>query len=103
MATLGGARVLGRGDIGALAPGMAADFVAYDLQQIGFVGISADLTASLIFCHPVNVSYSVINGRVVVDQGQLTTIDLPLVMERHNQISKEMINKTLTVRPWTRV
>lgn len=103
MATLGGARVLGRDDIGALAPGMAADFVAYDLQQIGFVGISADLTASLIFCHPVNVSYSVINGRVVVDQGQLTTIDLPLVMERHNQISKEMINKTLTVRPWTRV
>ena len=94
MATLGGARVLGRDDIGVLAPGMAADFVAYDLNQIGFIGISADLVAALIFCHPVNVNYSVINGRVVVDQGHLTTIDLPVTMERHNRISVELINKT---------
>ncbi len=94
MATLGGARVLGRDDVGALAPGMAADFVAYDLNQIGFIGTSTDLTAALIFCHPVNVSYSVINGRLVVDQGRLTTIDLPVVMERHNAVSEALIDKT---------
>ncbi len=94
MATLGGARVLGRPEVGALAPGMAADFVAYDLNQIGFIGTSTDLVAALIFCHPVNVNYSVINGRVVVDQGQLTTVDLPVVMERHNEISQALIDKT---------
>jgi len=95
IATLGGAQVLGRDDVGALAAGMAADFVAFDLNQIGFVGTSADLVAALIFCHPVNVNYSVINGQLVVDQGRLTTIDLPVVMERHNAISKALINGTL--------
>ena len=95
MATLGGARVLGRDDIGSLTPGMAADFVAFDLNQIGFVGTHTDLVAALIFCHTVNVDYSVINGRIVIDNGHLTTIDLPLIMERHNVISKALINKTL--------
>ena len=95
MATLGGARVLGRDDIGSLTPGMAADFVAFDLNQIGFIGTHTDLVAALIFCHPVNVAYSVINGRIVIDNGHLTTIDLPLIMECHNVISKALINKTL--------
>ena len=95
MATLGGARVLGRDEIGALAPGMAADFIAFDLNQIGFIGTSADLVAALIFCHPINVSYSVINGRLVVEQGHLTTIDLPVILERHNIVSKALINKEL--------
>jgi cytosine/adenosine deaminase-related metal-dependent hydrolase len=95
MATLGGAQVLGRDDIGYLAPGMAADFVAFDLNQIGFIGSSADPVAALIFCHPANVNYAVINGRLVVDQGRLTTIDLPAIMERHNAISKALINKSL--------
>jgi 8-oxoguanine deaminase len=95
MATLHGGRVLGRDEIGSLAPGMAADFVAFDLNQIGFVGTSTDLVAALVFCHPVNVNYSVINGRLVVDRGHLTTIDLPAIMERHNAVSKALINKTL--------
>jgi len=94
IATLGGAQVLGRDDVGYLAPGMAADFVAFDLNQIGFIGTSADLVAALIFCHPVNVNYSVINGRVVVDQGHLTTIDLPVIIERHNAISRALVNRT---------
>ncbi len=95
MATLGGARVLGRDDVGALAPNMAADFVAFDMNQSNFIGTSTDPVAALIFCHPVNVNYSVINGRLVVDQGHLTTIDLQSTMERHNAISKALINKTL--------
>ncbi len=95
MATLGGARVLGRDDIGSLAPGMAADFVAFDLNQIGFIGTHTDFVAALIFCHPVHVDYSVINGRIIVDNGQLTSIDLPIIMERHNAISQALINKSM--------
>ena len=63
--------------------------------QIGFIGTSADVVAALIFCHPVNVNYSVINGRLVVDQGRLTTIDLPVVIERHNVVSKALLNQAL--------
>jgi len=92
LGTLGGARVLGRDDIGAIKPGMAADFVAYDLNQIGFAGALHDPVAALVFCTSANVNYSVINGRVVVREGQLTPFELQPVIERHNAIAKALIN-----------
>jgi 8-oxoguanine deaminase len=92
LATLGGARVLGRDDIGALAPGMAADFVAFDLNQIAFAGAWHDPVAALIFCTSVNVAYSVINGKVVVKDGQLATLELEPLIERHNQIARALVD-----------
>lgn len=91
VATRGGARVLGRDDIGALAPGMAADFAAYDLEQVGFAGALHDPVAALLFCMPVNADYTVINGRVVVRQGHLETIDLPVVLDRHNRLAQALV------------
>ena len=91
MATLGGARVLRRDDIGALAPGMAADLVAFDLGGIGFAGGLHDPVASLVFCASASVSLSVINGRVVVRDGRLATIDLPVAIERHNRLAAELV------------
>lgn len=92
IATLGGAAVLGRDDIGALAPGMSADFAAFDLHQPGFAGALHDPVAALVFCQSVNASLTVINGRVVVQEGQLLTTDLPVLLERHNAISKQLID-----------
>lgn len=92
LATLGGARVLGRDDIGVLEPGMAADFVAFDLNQIGFAGAWHDPVAALLFCTSVNVMYSVINGKVVVREGRLTTVDLPVLIERHNALALALAN-----------
>ena len=63
IATLGGAAVLGRDDIGALAPGMAADFIGYRLQRLDFAGALHDPLAALVFCTPPVVDLSVINGR----------------------------------------
>ncbi|MBJ7310053.1 8-oxoguanine deaminase [Rugamonas sp. CCM 8940] len=88
MATLGGAKVLNRDDIGALKPGMAADIVMFKLDQIGFAGALHDPVAALVFCTPANVSHSIINGKVVVRDGQLCTLDLPLVIERHNELAR---------------
>lgn len=93
MATRGGASVLGRDDIGMLAPGMAADFVAYRLDQPAFAGALHDPVAALIFCQPSNVDLSVINGRVVVQDGQLVTLDLPVLVETHNRLSRQLINR----------
>lgn len=90
LATLGGARVLNRDDIGALAPGMAADVVLFDLRQIGFAGALHDPVAALVFCTPSNVAYSIINGRVVVREGRLATVELDTVRERHNQLALEL-------------
>jgi cytosine/adenosine deaminase-related metal-dependent hydrolase len=90
LATRGGAAVLGRDDIGALAVGMAADFIAVDLNQVAFAGAWSDPAAALVFCAPPQVAYSVINGRVVVREGQLTTIDLPKVLRQHNAFAREL-------------
>lgn len=87
IATLGGAKVLNRDDIGALKPGMAADVVMFSLDQIGFAGAWHDPVAALVFCTPSNVAYSIINGRIVIRNGELASVDLPVVMERHNQLA----------------
>ncbi|WP_050463016.1 8-oxoguanine deaminase [Herbaspirillum autotrophicum] len=87
IATLGGARVLNRDDIGAIKPGMSADIVMFDLRQTGFAGALHDPVAALVFCTPPNVACSIINGRVVVRDGQCTTIELGQVLERHNALA----------------
>ena len=87
IATLGGARVLNRDDIGAIKPGMSADIVMFDLRQTGFAGALHDPVAALVFCTPPNVACSIINGRVVVRDGQYTTIELGQVLERHNALA----------------
>lgn len=76
--TQGGARNLGRDDVGRIAPGLAADFVAWRTDGISFAGAQHDLVAALLFCTPgmTPVDLSVINGDVIVQHGQLMTCDL---------------------------
>ena len=93
IATLGGARVLNRDDIGALAPGMSADFVAFDMSQVGFAGAGHDPVAVLVFCTPANVAASVINGREVVRDGALLTADLPNVLLRHRALARTLFER----------
>jgi len=90
IATLGGARVLNRDDIGALAPGMSADFVSFDRHQVGFAGADHDPVAALVFCAPSNVAHSVINGRVVVEDGRLTTLELDAHLTVHRRLALEL-------------
>ncbi len=91
MATRGGAAVLGRDDIGALVPGKAADFVALRLDRLDYAGALHDPLAALVFCQPQRVDLSVINGRIVVEDGHLLTVDLGSVIERHNRISRALV------------
>ncbi len=93
LATRGGAEVLGREDIGSLEAGKAADFVAIDLNRVEYAGALHDPVAALVFCATPRVDLSVINGRVVVEDGHLTTVDLPPVIERHNRIAREMVER----------
>jgi cytosine/adenosine deaminase-related metal-dependent hydrolase len=89
--TLGGARVLGRDDIGCLAPGMAADFVCIDLDRAAFAGALHDPVAALVFCDVGTVDYSFIQGRRVVDRGELTTAELPRLIESVNRQALAMV------------
>jgi cytosine/adenosine deaminase-related metal-dependent hydrolase len=94
LGTLGGARVLGRDDIGALEVGKAADFIAVKLHRLDFAGALHDPVAALVFCTPTRVDVSVINGRVVVENGELTTVELATVIERHNRMAQEMVARS---------
>jgi cytosine/adenosine deaminase-related metal-dependent hydrolase len=93
IATLGGARVLNRDDIGALAPGMSADIVAFDMSEVGYAGAGHDPVAALVFCTPGNVSTSIINGRVVIRDGQLLTADLPNVLSDHRRLARTLFER----------
>jgi cytosine/adenosine deaminase-related metal-dependent hydrolase len=92
LATRGGAEVLGRDDIGYLAPGMAADFVGYRIDTLGMAGGAVhDPLAALVFCQPQTVDLSVINGRVRVKDGHLLDLDLPVLIERHNAAARALL------------
>ncbi|HEY1409266.1 MAG TPA: 8-oxoguanine deaminase [Promineifilum sp.] len=91
IATRGGAGALGRQDIGHLAPGMSADFVAINLNRIHYAGAWHDPVAATLFCGPRGVDLSVINGNVVVKGARLATVDLEPLLRRHNAISRAMI------------
>jgi cytosine/adenosine deaminase-related metal-dependent hydrolase len=91
LATRGGAAVLGRDDIGQLAPGMAADFIAVNLNRIGYSGAWHDPLAALVLCQPASVDFAFINGRAVVEHGRLTTLDPEPVRRRHSEISLRML------------
>jgi 8-oxoguanine deaminase len=88
LATRGGGQVLGRTDIGHLAVGMCADLALFDLSTLGMAGGAVhDPVASLLLCASPQAAYTVVNGRVVVRKGRITTIDLQPVVERHNRMA----------------
>jgi cytosine/adenosine deaminase-related metal-dependent hydrolase len=91
MATRGGAQVLGRSDIGHLAVGMCADLVLFDLDTLGFAGGAVhDPVGSLLLCASPQADTTVVNGRVVVRQGQLETVGLGPLVERHNALAVQL-------------
>jgi cytosine/adenosine deaminase-related metal-dependent hydrolase len=92
VATRGGAQVLGRNDIGHLSAGMCADLALFDLGTLGQAGGAVhDPVASLLLCASAQAAYTVVNGRVVVRQGQLATLDAGPLVERHNRLARELV------------
>jgi cytosine/adenosine deaminase-related metal-dependent hydrolase len=90
--TRGGAAVLGRDDIGSLEPGKSADFFSINLNRIDFAGGLHDPVAAAVFCAPQKADYTVVDGRILVDKGHLTAIDLPRLIEEHNRIARELVD-----------
>lgn len=94
VATRGGAEVLGRDDIGQLAPGKAADIIGLRLEKLAYAGAAVhDAQAATVFCAPEHVDLSIVNGATVVDQGHLVTLDLPPTIEHHNTIAKRLVGR----------
>jgi cytosine/adenosine deaminase-related metal-dependent hydrolase len=90
IATLGGAQVLGRPDCGSLEPGRRADIAIWDLRGIEAAG-AWDPVAALVMCGPGRVRDLFVEGRCVVADGQVMTIDLPAVIARQNALARALI------------
>ncbi|MEE4194161.1 MAG: 8-oxoguanine deaminase [Anaerolineae bacterium] len=92
MATIGGAKVLGRTDIGSLEVGKCADLIAVNLHQLDFAGGLTDPLSSLVFCTPPKVDWNIVGGKAIVREGQLTNLDLPTHIEKHNQAAMRLVS-----------
>jgi cytosine/adenosine deaminase-related metal-dependent hydrolase len=88
IATRGGAEVLGRRDVGVLAPGMRADIAVWDVSGVESAG-SWD-PAALLLAGPARVRDLWVEGRQVVRAGQMVTVDLPAVVERANGLARRL-------------
>ena len=92
VATIGGASVLNRDDICMLVPGYAADITAFKRDNVDFSGSDWDPVASLVFCGPSKANYTIINGKIVVSEGQLTSIPMEKLVHEHSKLSRDLIN-----------
>jgi cytosine/adenosine deaminase-related metal-dependent hydrolase len=91
LGTRGGAAVLGRNDIGSLEVGKCADFFAVNLNRLEFTGMH-DPVAAIVFGQSVNVDYTVVNGKFIVKEGQLVTVDRGKLIEKHNKAAKRLLS-----------
>ncbi|OGQ90738.1 MAG: 8-oxoguanine deaminase [Deltaproteobacteria bacterium RIFOXYA12_FULL_58_15] len=96
MATLGGARVLGRDDIGSIEPGKAADLAIFDTRQLAFAGGMHDPIASLVFCTPGRADMVFVNGELVVKGGKLRGADEDELFNRANTIASSLVAAATT-------
>jgi 8-oxoguanine deaminase len=95
LATRGGAEVLGRKDIGQIKIGYCADLALFDLRTLAFAGGAVhDPIGSLMLCASPQAAHVVVNGKLVVKDYQLTTVELAPLIEKHNALAIELAQTT---------
>ncbi len=92
LATVGSASVLGRSDVGRLAPGYVADMIAIDLDRVEFSGSLHDPVAAAVLCSPQRVDFSWVGGRPLVIDGEVVGADHRGLVERHNRLSLGLVS-----------
>ncbi|HET6413156.1 MAG TPA: 8-oxoguanine deaminase [Anaeromyxobacter sp.] len=92
LATRGGAEVLGRNDIGHLAPGACADLAIFDLRTPSFAGGAVhDPVGALLLCAPAPAAFTIVDGKVRVREGRLASFELEPLLERHDALSRKLV------------
>ena len=92
MATVEGARCLGREDIGSLEAGKRADIALFDLRDVGYSG-AGDAVSALLLCAPTRVATLMIEGRVVVEGGELRTVGVEEIVRRHARAATRLVEE----------
>jgi cytosine/adenosine deaminase-related metal-dependent hydrolase len=94
MATRGGARCLGREDVGSLEPGKAADVILVDTRRLSYAGAGGDVLAALVFSPwPEPVDTVMVDGRILVESGALVGVDVGALVDRADRIAARLLAK----------
>ena len=101
LATRGGAEVLGRAhDIGQIRTGYAADLAMFDVNTLPMAGGAVhDAVGSLLLCASAPTRHTMVHGRMVVRDGQLTSVDLGPLVERHNRLAMQLAASARAASP----
>ncbi len=92
MASSGGAKVLRMDDyIGTIEVGKAADLVMFDMNKLALAGGLDDPVGSIVMCDAHNVDFNMVNGKVVVENGELKVKDIDYLIKRQNEISRKFL------------
>ncbi len=83
-ATLGGAKALGRDDLGRLAPGAMADMAIIDLTDPRVGAVDDPIRTMHMHCTGANVRTVIVNGRVVMEDRELPGVDAEAMRRRVN-------------------
>jgi len=96
VATRGGAEVLGRAhELGQIKPGYCADIAMFRTDTLSMAGGAVhDPVGALLLCASDNADYTIVNGRVVVREGEIATVDMGPLIERHNQLARQLASVT---------
>jgi 8-oxoguanine deaminase len=93
LGTRGGARLLGWETIGTIDVGQAADLAIFELERLDYAGALADPLAAIIFSGASHFTHTtIVNGEVVVSDGQLKTVDERELTRDANAISRELVS-----------
>lgn len=91
IATKGGARVLGRDDIGTIEVGKCADLIAINLNRLEYAGALHDPTAAILFCNTHGVDWNIVGGKIIVEEGHFLPLEIEEQIKKHNRIAKRLV------------
>jgi cytosine/adenosine deaminase-related metal-dependent hydrolase len=99
MGTLGGAKMLGFDQVGILEEGWQADIAVFDVSTLPYSGSHSDSTASLLFCGTNhNTAYTIVNGKVVVDDGQLVGYNEEELAKKGRDVSENLLKRAGVIK-----
>lgn len=94
LATRGGAAVIGRDDVGQLSAGKAADVAIFDVDRLDYAGSAGDPVAALLFCGASHrAKWTIVNGKIVVENGRLVNADESQVTRDANAACLDLLRK----------
>jgi 5-methylthioadenosine/S-adenosylhomocysteine deaminase len=87
-ATIGGARALGREDLGRLTVGTKADLVLFDLRKFHTALVDDPIKSLVYFGNQTNVDTVIVDGKIIVEGGKIEGIDLDRLAEEANKVNQ---------------